>query len=153
MKLRQKKIFYSNISKNLIEQIFLSNNPKSYKNRSNLLLASYYGGLAISSSYVGLIHPISAALSVVFGYKHCFANCLSFRALRDFYPDYFKIFNKMCKNNKIQFRKQIIKLKDDDFDKLVISTLIHEKPLYNALGKNYKKILNKDRLRKIFKKI
>ena len=68
---------YSNISKNLIEQIFLSNNPKSYKNRSNLLLASYYGGLAISSSYVGLIHPISAALSVVFGYKHCFANCLS----------------------------------------------------------------------------
>ena len=86
---------YSNISKNLIEQIFLSNNPKSYKNRSNLLLASYYGGLAISSSYVGLIHPISVALSVVFGYKHCFANCLSFRALRDFYPNYFKIFNKM----------------------------------------------------------
>lgn len=144
---------YSNLSKNLIEEIFLSNNPRSIQNRSKLMLASYYGGLAISSSFVGLIHPISAALSVVYGFKHCYANCISFRALRDFYPHYFKIFDRMCKNYKIQFNKQIIKLQDDDFDKLVISTLIHEKPLYNVLGKNYKKILNKDRLRKIFKKI
>ena len=59
----------------------------------------------------------------------------------------------MCKFNNIKFSKKIKNLKSDDFEKLVISTLVHEKPLYNALGKNYKKILNKDRLRKIFKKI
>lgn len=144
---------YSILSKNLIEQIFLSNNPKSSENRSKLMLASYYGGLAISSSFVGLIHPISAALSVVFGFKHCYANCLAFKSLKKYYPNHYKIFNKMCIQNSIQFHKEIKILKSEDFDDLVSSTLIHEKPLYNALGKNYKKILNKETLWEIFNKI
>lgn len=144
---------YSNLSKNLIEEIFLSNNPRSIQNRSKLMLASYYGGLAISSSFVGLIHPISAALSVVYGFKHCYANCISFRALGEFYPTHYKIFNKMCKFNNIKFGKKIKNLKSDDFEKLVISTLVHEKPLYNALGKKYKEILNKEKLWEIFNRI
>ena len=44
------------------------------------------GGCAIATSYVGLVHPLSAGLSVTFGTPHCLANCIVMRAMEEFYP-------------------------------------------------------------------
>ena len=49
------------------------------------MVASYLGGCAIGFSYVGIIHPFSAGLSVVLGTHHCVSNCITMRAMEEFY--------------------------------------------------------------------
>ena len=46
---------------------------QSDENRSKLMVASYLGSCAIATSYVGLIHPFSAGLSIALGYHRCIA--------------------------------------------------------------------------------
>ena len=53
-----------------------------------------------------------------------------------------KIPEGICKN-----------LTDEQFDQLYNATVIHEKPLTNALGNDYVKILTKERAMNIFKKM
>jgi len=44
-------------------------------------------------------------------------------------------------------------LTQNQYDKLYGSTVIHEKPLINALGENFNNILTKERVMEIFKKM
>ena len=147
---------YANLAKNICEKIFLSKNIKSNKNRSNLMIASYLGGLAIGMSMVGLVHPFSAALSVVFGTKHCISNCIVMRGMREFYPKEYNLFWKMVSRQKIKVPKLNLNLNINKLEniskKLIKSTLIHEKPLTNALGKNFRKVLTNKKMIKIFNK-
>lgn len=137
---------------NLCEQIFQSQNIKSKHNRSKLMTASYMGGIALSSTLVGLVHPFSAGLSVVFGIHHCLANCIAMRGMKEFYPKEYKYFWQVVKKHKIKIPK-ITKnsLDRDNLNRLFLSTIIHEKPLENALGRRFKTILSKDKVFSIFK--
>ena len=67
---------YSHQSIRLCREVFLSSDMQSNSNREKLMIASFLGGCAIGSSYVGVVHPFSAALSVVLGTHHCVANCI-----------------------------------------------------------------------------
>ena len=138
---------------NLCKEIFLSKNMKSSLNTEKLMIASYLGGQSIAMSYVGLVHPLSAALSVVFDIPHCKANCIVMRAMKNYYPNYYSLFWSFVKKQKIIIPK-IFKNKNliDEriYQQLKKSTLIHKKPLTNALGKNFRKILNDRVLKGIF---
>ena len=144
---------YSKLTINLVKEIFLDKNPKSIDNREKLMLASLYGGLSISSSYVGLIHPISAALSVVYKLPHCFANCLAFKALRNFYHEDYKLFSKFLKKSKITIPKFTKKIDDTTMHNLIKSTLVHQIPLINAVGKKNISKVNFDFLKDIFLRV
>ena len=76
------------------------------KNRERLMVASYLGGCAIATSYVGLVHPLSAGLSVVFGLHHCVANCIVMRAMEEYYPKPFQEFWEMAEKQKIKIPKR-----------------------------------------------
>ncbi len=143
--------FYSTKVINIIDKIFSSKNIKSKENRMKLMIASYLGGLAISNSYVGLVHPVSAGLSTVFGIKHCEANCIVLKKLKKYYPKYHKLFSKYLKINNITINPLNNNLNYKTMKELKDSTLIHSKPLINALGKNYKKKLANNSLENIFK--
>ena len=65
----------------MIDEVFKSDDFFSDYNREKLMIASYFGGIAIANSYVGLVHPFSAGLSVVLGIHHCEANCIVMRAM------------------------------------------------------------------------
>lgn len=145
--------YYSKQVLDLIDQIFSSKNFKSKINRKKLMLCSYLGGLAIASSYVGIVHPLSAGLSTVFGTRHCEANCRVLLELKKYYPDYFFLFKKYIKVNEIKFTKFNKQIDKDTISNLYESSIFHNKPLSNALGKNYKKILTKKEVSGIFKKI
>ena len=126
----------------------------SHYNRSKLMIASYLGGCAIASSLVGIVHPLSAGLSVVLGVHHCEANCLVLNQLDEFYPEEVKLFKKMLTKQNIKLRKNLTRgLTYEHFKMLYSSSIIHEKPLMNALGKNYKEVLSYSKVRKIFEKI
>jgi len=143
---------YSRESMRLCKEVFDSEEMMSDINREKLMVASYVGGCAIASSYVGVVHPFSAGLSVVLGIHHCIANCIVMRAMEQFYPMVYNEFWNMVEKQKIVIPAKVCdKLTDDEYECLYNSTIIHEKPLTNALGSNFKEILTKDNVINLFK--
>jgi len=145
---------YSREAINLIREVFYSDDIMSDENRDKLMTASYLGGQAIANSFVGIIHPFSAGLSVVLDVHHCIGNCIVMNAMEEFYPNEYIDFMKMATKQGIKIPEEIAtKLTDDMYLSLYNSTVIHEKPLKNALGDNFKNILTLEKVTEIFKKM
>lgn len=143
---------YSRETINLCRQVFLEGDMMSSVNRERLMVASYLGGCAIATSYVGMVHPFSAGLSVVLGLHHCIANCIVMRAMRPYYPDAYDEFWKMVEKQKVEIPEGIARdLSVEQYEQLYASTVMHEKPLTNALGENFRGILTKEKVVQIFK--
>lgn len=137
---------------NLCRQVFLEGDMMSAVNRERLMVASYLGGCAIATSYVGLVHPFSAGLSVVLGLHHCVANCIVMRAMQPYYPKEYDEFWSMVEKQKIDIPEGVARsLSDEQYEQLFESTVIHQKPLTNALGESYREILTKEKVLEIFK--
>tara|TARA_B100001093_G_scaffold474486_1_gene499203 strand:+ start:422 stop:1525 length:1104 start_codon:yes stop_codon:yes gene_type:complete len=141
---------YSDITLKLCESIFRSGDLYSRESRENLMVASYLGGLSIATSYVGLIHPFSAGLSVVYGTKHCLGNCIALTGLQKYYPNAYNNMLEWLILNDIKLPKFSEKLDHNELNQLFKGTIIHNKPLYNALGEKYQSILNLDEVSKCF---
>jgi len=136
----------------LCREVFLSDDIKSDASREKLMVASYLGGCAVATSYVGVLHPFSAGLSVVLGIHHGMANCIAMTVMDEFYPEEVAEFRRMVEKQNIHIPKGICRdLDSEQYDLLYESTIIHEKPLTNALGEGFKEILTKDKVREIFK--
>lgn len=136
----------------LCEKVFLSDDMKSDHNRELLMIASYKGGMA--AGFVGAVHPLSAGLSVVLGIHHGLANCYALSVLEDIYPKYYKIFMEMMEKQKIDLPKGICKnLTPQQYDELYEASIVHEKPLINCLGENYKQIFTKENVIERFKRM
>ena len=135
----------------LCEEVFLRGDMMRPEARENLMVASYLGGCAIATSYVGVVHPLSAALSVVLGLHHCVANCIVMRAMQPFYPDGYDQFWKMVERQNIVIPRGICAdCSDAQFDALYNAAIVHEKPLTNALGENFRSILTPDCAKSLF---
>ena len=52
------------------------NNPTNKEARTNMLLASYYAGVAFTRAYVGYVHAIAHALGGFYGVPHGLANAM-----------------------------------------------------------------------------
>ena len=138
----------------LCREVFMSEDMMSDENREKLMVASYLGGCAIANSFVGVIHPFSAGLSVVLGTHHCIGNCITMNAMEEFYPKEYEEFFKMAEIQGIDIPKGIAKdLDDETYKKLYDATVIHEKPLANALGDNFKELLTLEKVTEIFKRM
>jgi 3-deoxy-alpha-D-manno-octulosonate 8-oxidase len=138
----------------LCRSVFSSEDMKSPDNRSDLMVASYLGGCAIATSYVGIVHPFSAGLSVVFGLHHCVANCIALNALEEFYPESYKEFNEFMDKQGIRIPGEICRdANDETYDRLYNATVIHEKPLTNALGEDFRRVLTPEKVRDIFSRM
>jgi 3-deoxy-alpha-D-manno-octulosonate 8-oxidase len=93
---------YGEQSLKLCREIYLGENAgQSAENDDKLMVASLMGGLSLTYSEVGVCHALSYGLSKIFGEKHCYANCLAFQHLGDFYPEGVEEFNRMLAKHKI----------------------------------------------------
>ena len=138
----------------LCREVFLSDDMMSDVNREKLMVASYLGGCAIANSFVGVIHPFSAGLSVVLDTHHCIGNCITMNAMEEFYPKEFEEFHLMAEKQGIKIPKGMaLNLDEETYQKLYNATVIHEKPLANALGDNFKEILTYEKVKEIFKRM
>ena len=72
------------------------------ENDDKLMEASLMGGLSLTYSEVGVCHALSYGLSKILDEKHCYANCLAFQHLEDFYPDGVREFKTMLARHSIQ---------------------------------------------------
>lgn len=136
----------------LCREVFLSDDIRSDENREKLMVASYLGGCAVATTYVGVLHPFSAGLSVVLGIHHGLANCIAMVAMSEFYPREVEEFWCMVQKQNIHIPRGVCKdLNRRQYDLLYESTIIHKKPLTNALGDGFESILTKDKIEKIFR--
>ena len=114
----------------LCREVFFSEDMQSSENREKLMIASYLGGCAIASSYVGVVHPFSAGLSVVLGTHHCLSNCITMRGMKEFYPKEYDEFWTMVDRQQVNIPEGLCRdLTENQYDLLYDSTIIHEKPL------------------------
>lgn len=138
----------------LCRSVFYSKDMMGIENREKMMVASYLGGCAIANSYVGVVHPFSAGLSVVLKLHHGIANCIAMRAMEEFYPEGFKEFWEMVGCQDVEIPQGVCgNLTDEQYDALYRSTVVHEKPLTNALGENFRKMLSKESVIEIFKRM
>lgn len=145
---------YSREAVRLCHEIFLDGDMCNEDSRMKMMTASFLGGSAIATGFVGLVHPLSAGLSVVFDTPHCLANCMVMRAMEDFYPEECRVFFEMVSKQGVEIPRGIgANLSDDKYQALYDASVCHEKPLENALGADFKDILSTEFVRSLFKRM
>lgn len=138
----------------LCQEVFLKKNTWDRDSDDKLMMASYAGGMSIAYSQVGVAHAVSYGLSYLLGTRHGVGNCIVMSQLEEYYPEGVKEFKKMVEKNKVEIPSGICKgLTEDDFNKM-INVSLGMKPLWeNALGKDWEKIMTRQKLRSLYEKL
>lgn len=138
----------------LCRKVFVNKDKWDAESDDKLMMASYAGGMSIAYSQVGVAHAVSYGLSYLLGTKHGIGNCIVFDKLEEYYPEGVKEFKYMVEKNKIEIPQNICAgLTDEQFDKM-IDVSLSLKPLWeNALGKDWKTKINREKLRKLYEQL
>ena len=145
---------YGEKSLDLCKKVFLYNKTWTLESDEDLMMASWHGGMSIAYSQVGICHALSYGLSYVLGIKHGIANCIIFNQLEEFYPNSVLEFKKMVEKNEIFIPNNLCSNLDDEKFNTMISISMKMSPLWeNALGYQWKNIISKKKIRKIYENI
>ncbi|HXD79284.1 MAG TPA: iron-containing alcohol dehydrogenase family protein [Puia sp.] len=138
----------------LCQEVFVKKQVWDEDSDEKLMMASYAGGMSIAYSQVGVAHAVSYGLSYLLGTKHGVGNCIVFDKLEEFYPAGVAEFKKMVEKNNIDIPQHITKgLSEEQFNAMIDVSLVM-KPLWeNALGKDWEKVMTRDRLRALYEKL
>lgn len=94
---------YAEQALKLCRDIFLGDAAgQTPENDDKLMVASLMGGLSLTYSEVGVCHALSYGLSKILHEKHCYANCLVFQHLEDYYLEGVREFKTMLQKHGIQ---------------------------------------------------
>jgi len=145
---------YGEKALDLCRKVFVEKAEWDDESDDQLMMASYAGGMSIAYSQVGVAHAVSYGLSYLLGTKHGIGNCIVFDKLEEYYPEGVKEFKYMVEKNKIEIPQNITKgLTDEQFETM-INVSMGMKPLWeNALGKDWEKIMTREKLRALFEKL
>ena len=118
------------------------------------MMASYAGGMSIAYSQVGVAHAVSYGLKLFARHQTWYWQLHCDESLEEYYPEGAKEFKYMVEKNKIEIPAGICKgLSDEQFDTM-INVSLGMKPLWeNALGKDWEKIMTREKLRALFEKL
>jgi 3-deoxy-alpha-D-manno-octulosonate 8-oxidase len=138
----------------LCRDVFLEADEWTDECDDKLMMASYAGGMSIAYSQVGVAHAVSYGLSYLLGTKHGIGNCIVFDKLQEYYPSGVAEFKRMVKKDGYEIPQGICKnLTDEQFDTM-INVSLGMKPLWeNALGKDWEKIMTRQKLRALYEKL
>jgi 3-deoxy-alpha-D-manno-octulosonate 8-oxidase len=138
----------------LCREVYVNKTGWDEESDDKLMMASYAGGMSIAYSQVGVAHAVSYGLSYLLGTKHGIGNCIVFDKLQEYYPEGVKEFKLMVEKNNIDIPQNICaNLSDGQFDTM-IDVSLGMKPLWeNALGKNWEKIMTREKLKALYKQL
>ncbi|MGJ8550049.1 iron-containing alcohol dehydrogenase family protein [Winogradskyella wichelsiae] len=138
----------------LCKEIFLEDTLSREESQDKLMMASWHGGMSIAYSQVGVAHAMSYGLGYLLGIKHGVGNCIVFDHLEEYYPEGVAIFKQMKAKHNIQIPQGICtNLDEDQFDKMIDVALSLEPLWENAIGKNWKTIITRQKLLDLYKKM
>jgi 3-deoxy-alpha-D-manno-octulosonate 8-oxidase len=139
----------------LCREVYLGpNSGQNPETDEKLMIASLFGGLSLTYSEVGVCHALSYGLSYVFGMRHCYANCIIFNQLEDFYPDGVREFKEMVAKHDIYLPQNLAKnWTDAQIEKMVDVTLALHHMWNHALGPNWKEKISRSQVRELFERM
>ncbi len=138
----------------LCREVFVEKDNRDNESDDKLMMASYAGGMSIAYSQVGVAHAVSYGLSYLLGTKHGIGNCIVFDHLEEYYPEGVKEFKTMVEKNGIRIPKNICAGLTEEQFQVMINVSLGMKPLWeNALGKDWEKIITREKLRALYKKL
>lgn len=145
---------YGEKALDLCRKVFVEKNTWDDESDEQLMMASFAGGMSIAYSQVGVAHAVSYGLSYLLGTKHGIGNCIVMNHLEEYYPAGVKEFKFMVEKNNIDIPVGICAgLSDQDFNTMIDISL-SLKPLWeNALGKDWEKIMTRQKLRALYEKL
>lgn len=138
---------YAEQSLKLCREIYIGENSgQTPENDDKLMVASLMGGLSLTYSEVGVCHALSYGLSKILGMRHCYANCVAFNHLGDYYGEGVKEFKEMVRKHKIDLPQNLSKDWTDDQITAMAKVTYNLPHMWNhALGTDWKeKITLKD---------
>lgn len=144
---------YAEKSQDLCREVFLGECDRDTGDEK-LVIASYFGGLSIAYSQVGICHALSYGLSFGLGVRHGIGNCIVFDKLDDFYPADVDEFRRMCDRHQIDLPCGLCHGLDGGRLDKMIEVALGLGPLWeNALGANWSTIMTPERVRELYLKL
>ena len=142
---------YGEKSMALCQDVFLKD-PEDADDK--LMMASYCGGMSIAYSQVGICHALSYGLAFVLGLHHGIGNSVVFDYLEDYYPQGVREFRQMMERRSIELPRNLTRdLTDAQMEKMVDVALVLEPLWENALGKDWRKMMTREKIRKLYRKM
>ncbi len=146
---------YAQQALSLCREIYLGENAgRNAENDDKLMVASMMGGLSLTYSEVGICHALSYGLSKILGEKHCYANCLAFQHLEDYYGVGVIEFKEMLKKHNVQLPQNLSKQWTDE----QITAMAHvaynlTHMWYHAIGENWKEKVTIDSIKELYRRL
>lgn len=138
----------------LCKEIFVTNHLSEEESQDKLMMASWHGGMSIAYSQVGVAHAMSYGLSYLLGTKHGIGNCIVFDHLEEFYPEGVMLFKEMKKIHNIRLPQGICADLDDEQFDIMIDVALGLEPLWqNALGKQWRQTITREKLKSLYQKM
>lgn len=135
----------------LCREVFLGNGPDSDE---KLMMASYFGGMSIAYSQVGVCHALSYGLSFVLGLHHGIGNCIAFDYLEEYYPEGVHEFRRMMKKHGINLPRNLAEgIENHRLEKMVDVALVLEPLWENALGTGWKEIMTREKIKELYQRM
>jgi len=132
----------------MCREVFLEAPPDA---DDKLMMASYFGGMSIAYSQVGICHALSYGLSYVLGVHHGIGNCIAFASLEEFYPEGVAEFRDMLERQRISLPRNLVSdLDEGGLEKMVDVALVLEPLWENALGSDWRDQMSRERIRQLY---
>jgi len=142
---------YGEKAYDLCKTVFLEEPPES---DDALMMASYFGGMSIAYSQVGVAHALSYGLSFVLGVHHGIGNSIVFDYLDEFYAEGVTEFRQMLERQGLELPRNLVKeIESDKLETMVDVALVLEPLWENALGKDWKKKMTRDKIKELYLKM
>ncbi|GAB4396569.1 MAG: iron-containing alcohol dehydrogenase family protein [Microscillaceae bacterium] len=136
----------------LCREVFLGEKAgQNPENDEKLMVASYFGGLSLTYSEVGVCHALSYGLSYVFGTRHGIANCICFHQLEDFYPEGVAEFKAMLARHEISLPQNLsAQWTEAEIEKMIDTTLNLHHMWRHALGEDWQQKISREEVRALY---
>jgi 3-deoxy-alpha-D-manno-octulosonate 8-oxidase len=133
----------------LCREVFVG--ERTPESDEKLMMASFFGGMSIAYSQVGVAHATSYGLSYVLGLKHGEGNCVAFNHLEEFYPEGVAEFHRMAEYAGVELPAGVTGgLSDSDMDRMMDVSLGMAPLWENALGPDWRDRMTRERLRALY---
>lgn len=142
---------YGEKAMDLCREVFLNPGPDS---DDKLMMASYFGGMSIAYSQVGVCHALCYGLSYVLGVHHGVGNCIVFNQLEEFYPEGVREFKQMMVQNHIDLPTGVTAgVEEKQMEKMVDIALTLAPLWENALGPDWKTVMTRDKIETLYRRM
>ena len=137
-------------SQSLCREVFLGNIDETVADEM-LMVASYFGGLSIAYSQVGVCHALCYGLSYVLGVRHGIGNCIVFNYLEEYYPEDVRTFRTMLEKHHIDLPRGLTNgLSEQQMNEMIRVALSLDPLWQNALGPDWKQEMTTERTRELY---